>query len=99
MNVIREKLLSLPGENTPDVTKHPIFKFSETLTGDSVNNYFKSMKEIEAEFISSMNAAKNSLRNMLNDMSQFGKNLIYMDGDINFPDPDDINHGYMEENY
>jgi len=99
MNIIREKLLSLPGENVSDVTKNSIFKFSETLTGESVNNYFKSMKEIEAEFIASMNAAKNSLRNMLNDMSQFGKNLIYMDGDINFPDPDDINQGYMEENY
>ena len=99
MNIIREKLLSLPGENAPDATKNSIFKFSETLTGESVNNYFKSMKEIEAEFIASMNAAKNSLRNMLNDMSQFGKNLIYMDGDINFPDPDDLNQGYMEENY
>jgi hypothetical protein len=99
MNISREKLLSLPGENTPDVSQHPIFKFSESMTGESVNNYFKSMKEIEAEFIASMSAAKNSLRNMLNDMSQFGKNLIYMDGDINFPDPDDINHGYMEENY
>ena len=99
MNIIREKLLSLPGENVSDVTKNSIFKFSETLTGESVNNYFKSMKEIEAEFIASMNAAKNSLRNMLSDMSQFGKNLIYMDGDINFPDPDDINQGYMEENY
>jgi hypothetical protein len=95
----REKLLSLAGDNAPDITNNPLFKFSETLTGNSVNNYFKSMKEIEAEFISSMNAAKTSLKNMLNDISQFGQNLIYMDGDINFPDPDDINHGYMEENY
>ena len=99
MNTGRENLLSLSGENAPDVTKNPIFKFTESLTGESVNNYFKSMKEIEAEFIASMSAAKTSLTNMLNDLSHFGKNLIYMDGDINFPDPDDISHGYMEENY
>jgi hypothetical protein len=65
----------------------------------SVNNYFKSMKEIEAEFVASMNAAKTTLRNMISDIGQFGHNLIYMDGDINFPDPDDIHQGYMEENY
>ena len=99
MSINREKLLSLANDSAPDITNSPLFKFSETLTGNSVNNYFKSMKEIEAEFISSMNAAKTSLKNMLNDISQFGQNLIYMDGDINFPDPDDINHGYMEENY
>jgi hypothetical protein len=98
MNTHRENLLSLSGE-VPDVTKHPIFKFSESFTGESVNNYFKSMKEIEAEFISSMTAARTSLKNMLSDLSQFGQNLIYMDGDINFPDPDDIHQGYMEENY
>jgi len=99
MNTSREKLLSLSGNKVSDVTNNPIFKFSESLTGESVNNYFKSMKEIEAEFIASMTAAKSSLVNMLSDISQFGKNLINMDGDINFPDPDDINHGYMEENY
>jgi hypothetical protein len=98
MNTSRENLLSLSGE-LPDVSKHPIFKFSETFTGESVNNYFKSMKEIEAEFIASMTAARTSLKNMLNDLGQFGHNLIYMDGDINFPDPTDMHHGYMEENY
>jgi hypothetical protein len=65
----------------------------------SVNNYFKSMKEIEAEFVSSMSAAKNTLMNMISDIGHFGHNLIYMDGDIHFPDPDDIHQGYMEENY
>lgn len=87
----------------PSITDNPVFKFdamnTESLMVDSVNNYFKSMKEIEAEFISSMHSAKTTLKNMLSDISQFGHNLIYMDGDINFPDPDDINHGYMEENY
>ena len=99
MNTGGEKLLSFPGDSMPDVTKHPIFKFTESLTGESVNNYFKSMKEIEAEFITSMSAARTSLKNMLSDISQFGQNLIYMDGDIYFPDPDDLNQGYMEENY
>jgi hypothetical protein len=99
MNTNRENLFSLSGDNLPEVTRNPIFRLSESLTGESVNNYFKSMKEIEAEFITSMSAAKTSLKNMLSDLSQFGQNLIYKDGDINFPDPDDIHHGYMEENY
>ena len=94
---------NLLSENpTQDMAGNQLFKFdniNESFIGDSVNNYFKSMKEIEAEFISSMNAAKNTLKNMLNDLSNFGQNLIYMDGDINFPEPDDIHHGYMEENY
>jgi hypothetical protein len=94
-----ENLLSLQAENAPEMLKNRILKFSESMTGESVNNYFKSMKEIEAEFISSMTAARTSLKNMLSDLSQFGQNLIYMDGDINFPDPDDIHQGYMEENY
>jgi hypothetical protein len=99
MNVVNgEKLLSVPGEAMADAGQS-ILKFSETFTGESVNNYFKSMKEIEAEFLSSMSAAKNSLRNMLSDLSHFGQNLIYMDGEINFPDPDDLQRGYMEENY
>ena len=85
------------------ITENPVFKFdtmnAESLMVNSVNNYFKSMKEIEAEFIASMSSAKTTLKNMLSDISHFGNNLIYMDGDINFPDPDDISHGYMEENY
>lgn len=94
-----ENLLSFT-DTTQDITRNRIFGFErDSFVGNSVNNYFKSMKEIEAEFLSSMTAAKNTLKNMLNDLSQFGQNLIYMDGDINFPDPDDIHHGYMEENY
>jgi hypothetical protein len=93
-----EKLLSLPGDGISEAGRS-IFKFSEAFTGESVNNYFKSMKEIEAEFLSSMNAARESLKNMWNDLSHFGQNLIYMDGEINFPDPDDLQRGYMEENY
>lgn len=85
------------------ITENPLFKFdtmnAEALMVNSVNNYFKSMKEIEAEFLASMTSAKTTLKNMLNDISHFGNNLIYMDGDINFPDPDSLNHGYMEENY
>jgi hypothetical protein len=99
MNTGRENLLSLPGDAISNFTSNPVFKFSESLIGESVNNYFKSMKEIETEFQSSMIAAKESLKSMLSDISQFGHNLIYMDGEINFPDPDDIHHGYMEENY
>jgi len=99
MDTSRENLLSLPGDMGADLTTNPIFKFTESFTGESVNNYFKSMKEIEAEFMASMNAAKTSLRNMLSDVRQFGHNLINMDGDIHFPDPDDIHRGYMEENY
>jgi hypothetical protein len=96
-----ENALSLSTDNAAqDITRNPFFRFErDAFIGESVNNYFKSMKEIEAEFLSSMSAAKNTLKNMLNDLSQFGQNLIYMDGDINFPDPDDIHHGYMEENY
>lgn len=80
-----------------------MFKLEDTTDTDltmegSVNNYFKSMKEIEAEFLSSMSAAKTTLKNMLNDISQFGHNLIYKDGDTNFQYPEDF-AGYMEENY
>lgn len=93
----------LPTDNSRTQTDNPIFKFdamnADSLMVNSVNNYFKSMKEIEAEFIASMNSAKTTLKNMLNDISHFGNNLIYMDGDINFPDPDSLTHGYMEENY
>lgn len=95
----------LTGENlfseaATNMTGNKLLRFEkESFVGESVNNYFKSMKEIEAEFLSSMSVAKNTLKNMLSDLSQFGQNLIYMDGDINFPDPDELNHGYMEENY
>lgn len=98
-----ENLLSVSAENTTiNMTGNQIFKLDhirESFIGESVNNYFKSMKEIEAEFITNMNAAKTTLKNMLSDLSHFGQNLIYMDGEINFPDPDDIHQGYMEENY
>jgi hypothetical protein len=83
-------------------TDNPMFKFENTDTDSvmegSVNNYFKSMKEIEAEFIASMSAAKNTLKNMLSDISQFGHNLIYKDGDTSFQYPEG-SAGYMEENY
>lgn len=98
-----EKLFFPTDNSRSTSTDNPVFKFddmnTESLMANSVNNYFKSMKEIEAEFIASMNNARATLKNMLSDISQFGHNLIYMDGDIRFPDPDDINHGYMEENY
>jgi hypothetical protein len=97
-----EKLLSLTtGSSIP--TAGSIFKFdnlnAESDMEGSVNNYFKSMKEIEAEFLASMSAAKTTLRNMLSDISQFGHNLINLDGDTNIPIPDGRTPGYMEENY
>jgi len=98
-----ENLLTLTTQQAPPDPNESIFRFNRmdrgNLTGESVNNYFKSMKEIEAEFLSSMHSAKTTLKNMLSDLSQFGHNLIYLDGDLNFPDPDDISQGYMEENY
>jgi hypothetical protein len=98
-----ENLFFPTDTSSSTITDNPVFKFDnmngESLRVNSVNNYFKSMKEIEAEFIASMNSAKTTLKNMLSDISQFGNNLIYMDGDINFPDPDNFHHGYMEENY
>jgi hypothetical protein len=45
-----------------------------------------------------MSAAKTTLKNMLSDISQFGHNLIYKDGDTSFQYPEG-SAGYMEENY
>jgi hypothetical protein len=83
-----------PVEGNRTLTGYP-----EVMTVEPVNNYFKSMKEIEEEFLTSMNTARTSLKNMLDELGSFGQNLIYMDGEINFPDPYDIHQGYMEENY
>lgn len=79
---------------------HPVFSTSsESLIEESVNNYFKSMKEIEAEFLASMNAAKTTLRNMISDLGQFGQNLLGVEGRSSYADPDGIPNGYLEENY
>lgn len=95
-----EATLSVSTENAMFEPQHSIFKMSsESLIGESVNNYFKSMKEIEAEFLASMNAAKTTLRNMISDLSHFGQNFLSVEGYSNFPDPDDIHTGYLEENY
>jgi hypothetical protein len=96
-----EKLLSLTTE-TSSLSSNSFFRFENLNEQDmegSVNNYFKSMKEIEAEFISSMSAAKATLNNMISDIRQFGQNLINLDGDTSLPVPGGITPGYMEENY
>lgn len=96
-----ETLLSL-SDGTTDITNTQLFKFDKkpgAFTTESVNNYFKSMKEIEAEFLSSMSAATNTLKNMITDLGQFSQHLLFADGTAHFPDPDDIHKGYMEENY
>jgi len=96
-----ENLLSFSAE--PSIsTGNSFFKFDNLNEPDmeaSVNNYFKSMKEIEAEFIASMHSAKTTLKNMLSDISQFGQNLITLDGDTSLPVPSGSTPGYMEENY
>jgi hypothetical protein len=96
-----ENLLSFTAE--PSISAgNSFFKFDNLNEPDmeaSVNNYFKSMKEIEAEFLASMNSAKTTLRNMLNDISHFGQNLITLDGDTSLPASGGITSGYMEENY
>lgn len=99
MNIVANKLENLLALSNDVADK--AFSFDTNLNKEtpSINNYFKSMKEIEAEFVASMSAAKNTLMNMISDIGHFGHNLIYMDGDINFPDPDNIHEGYMEENY
>jgi hypothetical protein len=99
-----ETLFSLSVENsTLEIAQDQSFTFekmgSESFIGKPVNNYFKSMKEIETEFLTSMNAAKTTLKNMISDLSQFSQNLITMDGTMNFPDPDDLQNRYLEENY
>lgn len=63
----------------------------------SVNNYFKSMKEIEAEFIINMNAAKSSLRNMITDLNYFSQHSLGIDG--THSDLDGLRYRYLEENY
>ncbi|MET0392629.1 MAG: hypothetical protein ABW019_05785 [Chitinophagaceae bacterium] len=63
----------------------------------SVNNYFKSMKEIETEFLASMNAAKSSLRSLISDLNYFSQHLTVSDNV--HPYPDDLAHRHLEENY
>lgn len=101
----RELAFSLSVENPAlGIAQDQFFLFEkmrpETFAGNSVNNYFKSMKEIEAEFQTSMDAAKASLKNMISDFSQFGQPVIGVDGFMNFPDLDDhLRNRYLEENY
>ena len=72
-------------------------KISSDPFESSVNNYFKSMKEIETEFLTSMNAAKSSLRSMISDLHYFSQHLTLSDNI--HPYPDDLAHRQLEENY
>ncbi len=75
------------------------FENNRTQSMSIINTHLKTLEEIEAEFLSEMNAKKSMLKDHNDMFDTYGRVNKDKDVNSNTYSPKSILSGYMEENY